>query len=113
MIWISGLIVRLNPDFDCCNSFALSQVDKVTTAAECFVIVSGNVIACLVAAFGITQFADQAIMRLISQLTNDISRVLQKLVKYFKETIISTVFVQLLSAEPAIYCLSLNEALLP
>ena len=60
-----------------------------------------------------TQFADQAIMRLISQLTNDISRVLQKLVKHFKETIISTVFVQLLSAEPAIYCLDLNEALLP
>ena len=52
-------------------------------------------------------------MRLISQLTNDISRVLQQLVKYFKETIISTVFVQLLSAEPAVYCLNLNEALLP
>ena len=52
-------------------------------------------------------------MRLISQLTNDISIVLQKLVKHFKETIISTVFAQLLSAEPAIYCLDLNEALLP
>ena len=29
--YLFQLIVRLHPDFNCCNSFALSSVDKVTT----------------------------------------------------------------------------------
>ena len=52
-------------------------------------------------------------MRLISQLTNGISRVLQKLLKYFNGTNILIAFVPLLPAEPVIFCLYLNEALLP
>ena len=41
----------------------------------------------------ITQVDDHVNWRLISQLINDISRVLQKLLKYFDSTIISTSFV--------------------
>ena len=42
------------------------------------VLVIANVVAWFAAALDITQFADQFKMRLISQLINDISRVLQK-----------------------------------
>ena len=41
----------------------------------------------------IAQVDDHVNWRLISQLINDISRVLQKLLKYFDSTIISTSFV--------------------
>ena len=41
----------------------------------------------------ITQVDDHVNWRLISQLINGISRVLQKLLKYFDSTIISTSFV--------------------
>ena len=41
----------------------------------------------------ITQSSDQVKRRLIAQLTNDISRALQKLVKDFSGTAISTFFV--------------------
>ena len=44
-----------------------------------------------------TQSLDQVKMRLILQLINDISRVLQKLLKYFNGTAISTFFVLLLN----------------
>ena len=40
----------------------------------------------------ITQFADQVKRRLTSQLIKGISRVIQKLLKYFNETIILTLF---------------------
>ena len=43
---------------------------------------------------------------------NDISRVLQKLLKYFNETIISTSFEPFFPVGPAIFCLNLNEILL-
>ena len=52
-------------------------------------------------------------MRLTSQLINDISRVLQKLLKYFKGTIILAAFVPLFPVEPVIFCSYLNESLLP
>ena len=42
---------------------------------------------------GITQFSDQVRMRLISQLIKGISRVLQKLLKYFNDTAILTISV--------------------
>ena len=45
--------------------------------------VIANVVALFAAALEITQFADQVKMRLISQLINDISIILQKLLKYF------------------------------
>ena len=43
---------------------------------------------------------------------NDISRVLQKLLKYFSETIISTSFEPFFPVGPVIFCLNLNEILL-
>ena len=59
-----------------------------------------------------THFSGQAKMRLISQLIKGIPRVLQKLIKYFNGTIISTFFVPPLAISPVIFCLHLNEALL-
>ena len=56
---------------------------------------------------------DQDRTRLISQLINGISRVFQKVLKYFNITIISTFFVPSSPVEPVIFCLNLNEALLP
>ena len=41
----------------------------------------------------IKQFADQVRMSLISQLINGVSRALQKLLRYFNGTLISTCFV--------------------
>ena len=50
-------------------------------------------------------------MRLISQLINDISRVFQKLPKYFNGTDISTSFVlPSAGAFPAIFILDLNDS---
>ena len=52
-------------------------------------------------------------MKLISQLINGISRVLRKLLNYFNGTIISTFFVSSSPVEAVIFCLYVNEALLP
>ena len=52
-------------------------------------------------------------MRLISRLIKGISRVLQKFLKYFSGTIILTAYVPSSPVEPVIFCLNLNEALLP
>ena len=50
-------------------------------------------------------------MRLISQLINGISRVLQKLLKYFNGTIISTSFVlPSVGVFPVIFILDLNDS---
>ena len=57
----------------------------------------------------IRQFSHQFRSRLISQLIKDISRVLQKLLRYFNGTIISTFFVPFLPAWPVIYSFILNE----
>ena len=51
-------------------------------------------------------------MRLISQLIKGISRVFQKMFKYFNDSINSTPFFPLLPVMPVIFCLNLNEALL-
>ena len=59
--------------------------------------------------FTIKQFMDQVRMRLISQLINGISRVLQKLLKYFND--ILTSFVSSFSILLAIFVLNLNKAL--
>ena len=74
----------MNPDFNCCNSFVLSLVDKVTTGRSSFVSVHGKVVT--LSPSEITQFADQVTIRLISQLIKSISRVLQKLLNYFNGT---------------------------
>ena len=67
----------LKPNFNCCNSFSVSWVHKVTTGAYIFVSVNVNVGTWLLTKPSIIkQFADQVIIRLISQLINVISRVL-------------------------------------
>ena len=77
----------MNPDFHCCNNFTLSLVHKVTTGTQRSV----SVIAKVVTRFPLemTKFADQVRIRLILQLIKGISRVLQKLLKYFNGTVIS------------------------
>ena len=61
-----------------------------------------------------THVDDQVKMRLISQLIKGISRVLQKLLKYFDYTAILTSFVLLAAGVfPVIFSLDLNDALLP
>ena len=72
-----------------------------------------NVVAWFAVALDITQFADQVRTRLISQLINSISRLCQKLLKYFHGTILSTFFVLLCSVEIVTFYLNLNKALLP
>ena len=62
------------------NSFTLSPVDKVTTGTQSFVPVIENSV--FPTAEEITHFLDQVKSRIISQLINGISRVLQKLLKY-------------------------------
>ena len=59
------------------------------------------------------QFVEQVRMRLISQLINGVSRDHQKLLKHCNGTIILTAFVSSSPVEPVIFCLYLNEALLP
>ena len=54
----------------------------------------------------------QVRIRLISQLINDISRVLQKLLKYFYGILILTLIVLSFSVLPAIFVLNLNKVLL-
>ena len=59
----------MKPDFRCCNNFALSWVDEVTTGTQNFVPVLENVapwFALLVDT--VTQFADQVEIILSSQL---------------------------------------------
>ena len=59
----------------------------------------------------ITQVDDHVKMRLTSQLINGISRVLQKLLKYFNGTIISTSFVlPAAGVFPVIFILDLNDS---
>ena len=101
--YLFQLIVYLNLDFNCCNNFALSSIDKVTTGTKRFCISYCKFVAWFSAALDITQFAGQVRMRLISQLINGISRVLQKLLKYFNGTIISTFFVSSFPVEPVIF----------
>ena len=57
----------------------------------------------------IIQFSDQIKNKLISQLIKGISKVLQKLLRYFSGTIISSFFVPLFSVRPVIYSFILNE----
>ena len=57
-----------------------------------------------------TQLDDHVKMRLTSQLIKGISKVLQKLLKYFNGTIISTSFVPSFPVRPVIFTLNLNES---
>ena len=88
--YLLRLIVLLKPDYNCCNSFALSWVGKITTRTRSVVSVIANFST--PAESVITQVDEQVRMRLVSQLIKGISRVLQKLLKYFNGTAISTSF---------------------
>ena len=93
----------------CCYSFVLSWVDKVTTGAQSFVSVIANFIVPV--AEEVTQSAEEVRMRLISQLIKGISRVLQRLLKYFNDTVISTFFVLLAAGGfSVIFTLELNDS---
>ena len=81
------LIVLLKPDFNSFDRFALSQIDKDSTGTQSFVFVIANVLAPV--ELVIKQFTAQVKMRQIYKI-NSISRVLQKLLKYFNTTSIST-----------------------
>ena len=73
------LIVLLKPDFNSYDSFALSWVDKVTKGTWSFVYIILNFVAPVTEE--IVQTSYQVKMRLISQLVNGISGVLQKLLQ--------------------------------
>ena len=60
----------------------------------------------------IKDVADKVTIRLISQLINSISGVLQKLLKYFNDTQILPFFVSSFPILPDNFVLNLNEALL-
>ena len=60
------IIFFFKPDFNCCNSFALSWVDDITTGTLCFVSVIANIAA--FASLNKIHLLDQVKMRLISQL---------------------------------------------
>ena len=61
--------------------------------------------------FIIKHLLDQVRVRLISKLINGISRVLQKVLKYFNGTLILTFFVPSFSVLPGIFVSISNEAL--
>ena len=86
-----------------------SYVDKVITGTKSFVSVIANVPAPLELVR--TQVDDHVKIRLTSQLIKGISRALQKLLKYFSGTIISTSFsLLLLGVFPVIFILDLNDS---
>ena len=81
---------RSRHHYNSCNSSALSWVDKVTTGAQTFISVITNVPAPVQLVKMLLN--DQIKMRLALQLISGISRVLQKLLKHFNSTAISTSF---------------------
>ena len=76
------LIVLLKPGFNCCNSFSLSWVDKSSNKNFVTSVLKER-----------KQFSDQVKMRLILQIINGISRVLQKYFKCFNDFAILRSFV--------------------
>ena len=64
------MVVLLKPGFNCCNSFELSWIDKVSTGTSVIENVSTSV------ELAVTQFADQARVRSILQFIRGASRVL-------------------------------------
>ena len=107
--YLFQLIILLKPDFNCWSNFALSGVDKVTTGTYSFVSVIANFYS--PSELVITQSLEHVKRSSTSQIINGISRVLQKLHKYFNGTIISTSFVfPLLGVFPVIFTLDLNDS---
>ena len=78
-------MVLLNPVLNCSKRLLLFSVNKVTTATYNVVSVVWNV-----AFVGEVSLQDK--IKDTSQLINEISKVLQKLLRYFNGTTISTSF---------------------
>ena len=98
------------PDFNCCNSFALSWIDKVATGTQIFVPVIVNVgYWPTVGSSVMKHLAGQVRIRLNSQSINSISRVLQKLLKCFNDTLVLTFFIPSFSILPVIFVLILKK----
>ena len=66
------LVAYFKPNFNCCNSFAIFWVDKVTTRTQSFISVIANVVAFVW--LDNIHLLDEG--KLISQLIKDISRVI-------------------------------------
>ena len=64
------MVVLLKPDFNCCNSFELSWIDKVTTGTSVIENISTSVES------AVTIFVDRARIKSILQLIRGASRVL-------------------------------------
>ena len=108
--YLFQLLVLLKPDSNCFNSFILSWVNKVTIRTESFLLVilnfgtwSATVTATRILYLGHVNG------RVIPQLIKGISSVLQKLLRYFNGTVISTSFVPPFPVCPVICYLKLNE----
>ena len=84
-------MVSLILDFSCCSKLVLSWIDRITSGMYTFVFIITSVTASV--ELVMTQLIDQVKMRFILQLIRGISRVLQKILKYFNSTAISTSFV--------------------
>ena len=111
-MYLFHFIVILNPDFNCSNNLLSFSADKVTTGTynlqsviSNFALV-GELIRFAAAAGGplkalptSTNSLYQDKINVISQLINGISKLLQKLPKYFKGIAIVTSFSKTLSAK--------------
>ena len=96
------------PDFNFCNSFPFSWVDKVTKQNTKVCICYFK--SCYSVHFKkIMQLSDQVKIKLISQLIKGISRVLQNLLKYFKRTPIFRFLILSLSVLSINLDLNLND----
>ena len=103
-IFIPLKVFFLNPDLNCFKSVLSFSVDKVTTGTYNFASVILNVafVGALVATLVLpavfvlisvkTQFLDQVKIKDTSQLIKGISKVFQKLLKYFNGATISLFF---------------------
>ena len=86
---------------------------KLQLEHKVFLSVIENVVAWASTSVAIiTQFSDQFVSRVISLLIKGISRVLQKLLRYFECTIISRFFVPLSLVWPVSLSLRLNESVI-
>ena len=102
-LYLFHLIVLLNPVLNYSKSFLSFSVDKVTTGTYNFVSVIWNIapvgetsfhlfVITLLSMLVITHSLGQGKIKDTSQLINGISKVLQKLLRYFNGTAISTSF---------------------
>ena len=89
----------------------MSWVDKVTTGTKSSVSVVASVPSWFATAVeSITQFAYQVKIRLISQLIEGISSVLQKLPTHFNDFIISIFLCRYGPFDPLFFSVNLNES---